>query len=153
MGRDGCAEEVGVVDCAVLGAQGGVGGRGGGDAGVVDELGGGLVDAVGGLFLGEQAYDVQPPELVLDRLDGLLDRRVVVDVDVQGLDVVCMDGHAGVGDEGVGGLLAFGVVPAAEEDVVGAGGGELLGGVVAQALVGAGDEGDEFVWGHGGRED
>lgn len=80
-GEGGGAEEVGVVDCLVLAAQGG-GRGGGGDAGVVDELGCVSFAAASGTISGGRAaaYDVQPPELVLHRLHGLLDGVVGVDV-------------------------------------------------------------------------
>lgn len=78
---------------------------------------------------------IQPPELLLDSLRSPADGLIAVDVDLKRLDVLRLDGDAGVLDERLGGCFAFAGVAASEEDVVLAAGRELLGGVVADALV------------------
>lgn len=119
--HDGVREDVEVEDFVVLGPQTGffVGGEGG--AGVVDQ-------------------DVQVPEFRLYGCNSRVDGGVRGHVQLDGLEpVFCF----WLGGEDLRhGVEAFLPVARPEEYVVGAGFGELLTGVPAEALVGTGNEDD-----------
>ena len=88
--------------------------------------------------------DVELVVLGVYGLDGGCDGGVVVDVDLDRLEIVAGDFDGAVGCEGLDCLFCFADVAAADEDVVVSLRGELLGGVVAETLVGAGDEDESF---------
>lgn len=118
-GGDG-AEEVGVV------------------VGVVDLADAGA-SAVGGRRLGLRDarvghQDVDVAVRGRDGLDGGGDGGVGGHVDLARREVGDVEGHGGVGAEGLDGCFGFGQAAAANDDVIFAGRGQLLGGVVAQAL-------------------
>ena len=128
--HDGVGEAVQVKDLLVLRAQGRGGRRRARGARVVDE-------------------DIEAAVRAGDVRDGGVDGRVGGDIDGDGLQ------HAGR-DRGVVGrkdLLhgrgAFLRVAGAQQHAVGAGLGELLAGVPAETLVGAGDEDDGQEIAHG----
>ena len=119
-------EDVEIEDFVVLGAQTGFAVGGAGGTGIVDQ-------------------DVEMAELGLHGRDGGFDRGVRCHVELNGLKAVC--GFSVAGENLRDGVAAFLRVARPKEYVMGAGFRELLTDVIAEALVGAGDE-DNVEWRH-----